>query len=243
MLNETKLNNNYPKNFLANNHYNVIRKDRTRNGGGVMVLINKQLTIQSTFILENIEAIHLKLKIQSKIFNFISAYRPPGYDAQTEFIEEIEEYIYSLNLNEELYLIGDLNYDLLNKESLLHNFIKHNKLINLVNKPTRFGAQFNKDKGEYIFNESLIDVILTNSTCNSNTIIVDCPFSDHSFVLLNLELKPSKSNQSFTIGRNLSSSNLEQIKDDFNNLNFSNIFSMDSANGIWLFLKKKFLIL
>ena len=42
-LNETKIDSNTPNGFLSSKYYKCIRRDRTSNGGGILVYIKKRI--------------------------------------------------------------------------------------------------------------------------------------------------------------------------------------------------------
>jgi hypothetical protein len=75
------------------------------------------------------------------------------------------------------FIVDDLNQDFLtDKVVKLKNFMNSYHYVNLVKNPTHLQSQ----------NETLIDVVFANEP-NFNFVekvdVVDCPFSNHKFVL------------------------------------------------------------
>jgi hypothetical protein len=108
-INETKLDASKPAGFYKNNRYNIIRRDRCHGstdlatkGGGIIIFIKKQYHIEYSFISDGYELIHIKLKIDNKLFNFICSYKSPKVN-QSDFIEYLENYI--LNILPFFYLV------------------------------------------------------------------------------------------------------------------------------------------
>ena len=50
MLNETKLDNLIPNSFYKNVNYNILRLDRNRHGGGILVFIRKEYTYVNNYV-------------------------------------------------------------------------------------------------------------------------------------------------------------------------------------------------
>ena len=86
---------------------------------------------------------------------------------------KFEEFIFLLNPDEPLFIVGDLNMDLKsNKGGELKEFLVDNNLKNFVNDYTRIARTFYKDKKEYIESKTLIDVILHNNDNVKNTSVL-----------------------------------------------------------------------
>ncbi len=105
-LNETKLSNNDNINY---SNYEIFRKDRNRNGGGVAILARKDMQIESISELDRfgLELVALKVKLQSESFYLISIYIPPRKNNQDKFLDE--EFFSTLNNLQPFILCGDLN--------------------------------------------------------------------------------------------------------------------------------------
>ena len=72
-----------------------IRKDRTRNGGGIMVYVSELLKYKRREDLENnrFETIWIEVNLKSKILLICSFYRSDFNTTQTEFIKELQSSI------------------------------------------------------------------------------------------------------------------------------------------------------
>ena len=122
-INETKLDASKPVGFYINNRFNIIRRDRCHGstdlatkGGGIIIFIKKQYHIEYSFISDEYELIHIKLKIDNKLFNFICSYKSPKVN-QSDFIEYLENYILNINMSEPLFIVGDLNMNIMLNEN------------------------------------------------------------------------------------------------------------------------------
>ena len=71
-LNETKIDTNYPTPKNLKNYYQIIRRDRDKDGGGVLVLIRKEYNIILQENFQESEVIFFQLKINGLINNFES---------------------------------------------------------------------------------------------------------------------------------------------------------------------------
>ncbi len=76
-FNETKLDDTVPLSYTANNHYNSIRLNRNRNGGGLLVMIKNSYLIINQKIHNEYEIISFQLQIKNQLCNFIMAYKSP----------------------------------------------------------------------------------------------------------------------------------------------------------------------
>jgi exonuclease III len=209
-LNETKLDENIPNSFFAPTNYNLLRLDRKKNrGGGVMVLVKNSLKLVSSDYLPDFEAIHLKINLNLVDMDFICCYNP-NYNNRTAFINSLEHFLLSLNLDKLIFIVGDLNINLNSDNGvILNQFANKYDFRNYVQEPTRVVNQ----------SSSLIDVILHNSNFLHDTSVIGCPFSDHKFVACSLVVKPSSS--SFVsrefVGRSYSQKNLASLKVEVDN--------------------------
>ena len=64
-LNETKLDESMPNRFLEHCNYNLIRRDRNRNGGGLAVFIKKHYSISCVYVSLDIELLSFKIKFMN----------------------------------------------------------------------------------------------------------------------------------------------------------------------------------
>ena len=80
-ISETWLGNNCIISDFISEHFHVIRKDRNRNGGGVMLLVNKIFSVTETVMHDNfseIESAWTCCKLGTQKFCLGVIYRPPN---------------------------------------------------------------------------------------------------------------------------------------------------------------------
>lgn len=101
-INETKLQESDEINLKD---YNIIRKDRNQHGGGVAIIIDKQLQYDqlNTFEEFELELLAIKVNINNIFYTFLTLYLPP----QVQFPEEA--FFVKLATTNNLILCGDLN--------------------------------------------------------------------------------------------------------------------------------------
>lgn len=160
-------------------NYQLFRKDRKTNGGGLVIYVKEDLrcTLRDNLHVDGIETLWLEVKqAMQKSFLLGYTYRPPSANQKwiTDF-ESILEQVYSEN--KEIILLGDFNLNLL-ENNINRNWLQVTESVNLtqlVNMPTRVTAN----------SSTLID----HAYCNKPENIVDIfvPFyaiSDHYPVCL-----------------------------------------------------------
>ena len=247
-FNETKLTaSTHPKSFYNNSNYTTIRRDKTRHSGGILVFVSNQYKITSQDSGTNsslgIEYISFTIDINGQSLSFISCYKPPDYD-DTTFLDELEDILFDIDQSNSLFIIGDLNMDLLSdKGDHLKQFMKGNHLDNFVKEPTRIARRKTARNGDdYYTTQTLIDVILHNSDRIIDTASIHCPFSDHNFVMAKVAVDKTTPLPRFILGRKLDNNNLATISQHFNAtppLTFNN---NASNNTNWLTFKRNILL-
>ncbi|RMZ97515.1 RNA-directed DNA polymerase from mobile element jockey-like, partial [Brachionus plicatilis] len=240
LFSETKLDDTIPNSFYKNDHYFKIRLDRTRHGGGLLVFIKNNLVVKKSNLLEDLELIYFQLQVRSQKLNFVYTYRAPSMHEQL-FLDKLDDFIHSLNLSEPLFIIGDLNIDFNNGEnSKIKEFMTNNELINFVKKATRNSSKFYKNTNSFRSTSTMIDLLLHNGDFIIDTDVLNCPFSDHCFVLAKLEIKKKKKSINSVNKvecRNLSASNMAQICLKIEEANFKQMREIESIEGKWTFFK------
>ena len=130
-FNETRLDLSISDGLIHLDGYEVVRKDRSRNGGGVCIYLRSSINykIRSDLIPPELEAVCLEItKPQSKPFIVTTIYRPPN--ANAEFFDHLEKLIKQIDdENKEMYILGDLNCNLLGKKISFQYANKQTKLI------------------------------------------------------------------------------------------------------------------
>ena len=121
-ISESKLDKTIFNAEISIEGYDIIRKDRNRNGGGVACYVRNDICYNSKQVLQDdIENIFIDLLLpKTKPITVGIVYKPPH---QTGFIEKITANFNSLNVADtEMYVLRDLNINLLqNSEYILEN--------------------------------------------------------------------------------------------------------------------------
>ena len=101
-INETKLQATDQINL---NNYNIIRKDRNQHGGGVAIIIDKQIQYEQVNLFEEfeLELIAIKVNINNIFYTFLTLYLPP----QAQFPNQ--SFFEKIAAIDNLILCGDLN--------------------------------------------------------------------------------------------------------------------------------------
>ena len=90
-FNETRLDLNISDNMIDLDGYDIIRKDRTRNGGGVCIYLRSSINynIRNDLIPYELEAVCVEIsKPHSRPFLVTSIYRPPN--SSQDFFENLK---------------------------------------------------------------------------------------------------------------------------------------------------------
>ena len=196
-MSETKLNDFHPDSFFEINGYQKpLRRDRGENaGGGLIIYVKNGVSCKRRPDLENgrLECIWLEVKpVKSKPFLVGHIYRPPNSGViWNELFEDCLENV--LKEEKELYILGDINRDLLNNQinKAWSDYMEPFGLTQLVSEATR----------ETSHSRTLIDHIYSN--CPENVNSLDVPkigLSDPFpvFFTHKLHVHPTKCNH-FTI--------------------------------------------
>ena len=123
-LAETKLNSTIGNLLLDHPNYRILRKGRSRNGGGIMAYVRSNITVIRRRKLEpaNIKSLSLDVRGNNGVYFMICAcYRSPGKCKPTVFLSSMAATLELMfNLRREIVVIGDLNFDLCSD----HNDVK-----------------------------------------------------------------------------------------------------------------------
>lgn len=153
-----------------------IRKDRTQNGGGVMVYLSSALKYKRRTDLENplLETIWVEIKLKSFDILLCCLYRSDFVVSPSNFITELQSSVEdALDFTPYVILTGDINIDFQHITNVyLRDFLSLYNLKNIIYEPTRV-----------IGNAStLIDPCIVTDVCtilDSGIIEVDHEISDH----------------------------------------------------------------
>jgi hypothetical protein len=235
-LNETKLDHCLPDSAIHINGYNFFRRDRGSKGGGVLVYIRKCYKILNSYISLDYELIHIKFSISRQNFNLFACYKPPNELAEP-FLEFLETKINALDQKESLFIAGDLNLDWQSaKGAKLREFCDRITLSNAIYVPTRSATV--SIGGHARLTSSLIDVILHNTKLISSSSVINFPFSDHSLVVVLVNVNKPIERLEERLSRKLNKVSLASILNEIKAADFSILYSIDDINLRWHLFKR-----
>ena len=177
-----RLDANITENMINLDGYDIVRKDRSRNGGGVCIYLRSSINykVRNYLVPTELEAVCVEIiKPHSKPFLVTTVYRPPS--ALSEFFDHFEKLIKAVdNENKEMYILGDLNCNMLktNNDSniptkKIKSLYELYQLTQLIDEATRITPT----------TTSLIDHIVTNMPEKiSDSGVIHTGISDHSLV-------------------------------------------------------------
>ena len=169
------------KSFENSLHLYIDRLNKA--GGGVCVFASDRFKIerlddQSSISPSGLHQLWLKVQVRNcKSFIICTVYRPPTTSLNC-FDEELSGTIISaLSVNKDIYILGDLNCNVLNPNDAasqtLINFCTAFNLTQMVKQPTRITET----------SATLIDVILASNTDLVKDVkVLPCSISDHDIV-------------------------------------------------------------
>ncbi|RNA26201.1 reverse transcriptase [Brachionus plicatilis] len=165
-INETKLDDSIPSSFFSHPNYRNLRRDRLKDGGGVMVLVKKNIRVIKTEISLNFEGIIVALMAKRQQINVLCCYKPPSL-RNKDFLDFLEHFIFSINTNDRFLIIGDLNLD-----PMFSNFLENFSLKTVTKDPTRIGITYNKTEKICLllepFNQATRDLSYDKQVCVSS---------------------------------------------------------------------------
>jgi exonuclease III len=214
---------NDPDFFDLNNYQKLVFKSRQSNvqGGGVGFFIKNSIKFKllddiSIFVDKVIESIFIEVEINKKLKIIIgSIYRPNSASSDLSPSEQLSKFndslisILSLVGNKKVYILGDINIDILKFETHKQTTDYVNSIFSLgclqiITKPTRCNHH----------SSTLIDHIITNEISRKYvTGVLLCAVSDHfpTFCFLDHTREQQKHKTFFS--RNTSMQNIEKFKD------------------------------
>lgn len=235
-LSETKLNAMHLESFFqVTGFQKPFRRDREINsGGGLLVYVKDGICANRRTDLEheNLECLWLEIKpIKSKPFLLGNIYRPPNSNIQWNGVfEDCIEKV--LREEKEIYLMGDINRDLLNSniKKAWTDYMEPFGLTQLVSEATR------------VTNDSrtLIDHIYSNCPENVNSLNVPkIGLSDHFpiFFTRKMHVHPPKINHYTISYRSFRNFDESKFTEDLQSVPWDTIKLFDDTNDIleaWL---------
>lgn len=242
-FNETRLDPTITDDYIKVNGYDVIRKDRSRTGGGVCIYLRSTINYRnrSDLVPLDLEAVCLEIiKPHSRPFIVASVYRPPN--SSPEFFISFENLIKAVdNENKELHILGDLNGDLLKvipdqPTKKLISLYELYQLSQLINEATRITAT----------SATLLDHFITSNTEKITTSgVIHTGISDHSLIfgIRKINIREKKKANIIEV-RNMKRFNDQYFLEDLMNQPWEQIyFFADNPDRMWQIWKQLFLVI
>lgn len=245
-LNETRLDATISSDEMRISGYDLVRFDRSRNGGGACIYLRSSLNYINRNDLIPLEAVCVEIPLEavcveiakpnSRPFVVATIYRPPN--SSPEYFDKLEKLIENIDSEDkEFYVLGDLNCNWLQPTNSntrrLSSFCDLYQLNQLIKQPTRITDTCS----------SLIDVLITN---NQERIIKSgvchIGISDHSLIFGIRKVngavkKPAK----ITYSRNFRFFNKNNFLSDLLSQPWSHIQAFGNPDQIWSAWKDMFM--
>jgi len=233
-ITETHLSIHLPDSLISlNQQYRVFRKDRNRYGGGICLLIRKdlpgieicKLDIPSQFNEAEILAVDIVDTNNSLSLRVVVCYRPPGNDTDSNwlFFNTLD---FVCNSCARVCIMGDLNLPEFDWHSLTHpcnalynaaaDFVCYNGLSQFITEPTR--------------SNNILDVVLCSDVLGCEYINMHPPSgnSDHNTAVFEVNLSLPIYKDASAIGlvsTNYSKADWDGINSYLANCNWNVIFA------------------
>ena len=196
-ISESWLDSNIPDRFINIDGYNLFRNDGGRGGGACMYVRNCLKGVKVKIDcppLQGIEDVWVRVQL-SKLPSIIigTMYRHPH--ANSDSFEYIREVLQTLALTDKsIFLLGDLNDNILDRQSKLQKIVSILNFDQMIDKPTRVTNT----------SRSLIDVAITNSKDKVlSTDVQGCHVSDHKLISLIVDVSKPKREKEIKTFRSL----------------------------------------
>ena len=241
-INESKLDSTVHDDEVYIPGFEIVRKDRKvngRNGGGVCIYLRTNLNyrIRNDLNNDHLECLFVEIsKPRSTPFLVGTWYRPPN--SPPNLFSEFEKVIAKIDAeNKELYLLGDINCNLLPEantydSSHLTNIFDIFGLSQLITEPTRVTP----------VSKTLIDLCITNSLEKvTNSGVIHLGISDHSLVFLTRKTHYHRNGPRVIETRQFKHFNRGKFLSDLNQLPWANVDLYSNPNDMWREWKEMFL--
>lgn len=238
-VSETWLTNFITDKDIGIDGYNVIRRDRNGNGGGVAFYVRSQIKYKVLQTNNNsIEHLCLELFVSNKSYGFCVVYKPPKFNVR-HFFDEFENILSDvLPLIETFYCTGDFNVNLLNTDCpdtrVVCDFFETMGLHQVIDQPTRITSS----------TATLIDYILTTKRRTILDVVVECvDFSDHELLISNINIEIKKKEIVYKTVRNFKAINQTVFYEELQSLPWRNIFDIEGLDDKVEFLTNNIICL
>lgn len=197
-ISETWLSPNTEDRFVHIPGYNIFRKDYGK-GGGVCTYVRENLASQKVKVdvlnLKGVEDLWVTVQCRKQPSVIVGCiYRHPHALADSfQYISDIFKIM--LLKNKPLFILGDLNNNMLNPNAELSRIIKSLKLSQVIDKPTRITP----------VSKSLIDVLITNKADMLITAdVLPCFVADHELISAEIDIRKPRKQPVYRTFRDLS---------------------------------------
>ena len=242
-ITETWLNESNQDLYHLNN-YNSVNSVRTnKKGGGVSLMVKFGITYESipsmTLSKKHIECVFIKVEKFSicSLYDVIIGivYRPPNGDIPL-FLDEMNRLLESRQAaTSKLYVMGDFNINLLNKDKVpfVANFLNlmySHCLVPLISRPTRLTDH----------SCTLIDNIFTNCIgMNHTSAVMLEDLSDHCPIIsINLEIA-TKTKEEFRRYRQTKKANIDMFVNKMRKCNWNDVLTASDVQSAYTLLHDK----
>ena len=235
---ETMLDDSIPDACVNINDYSMIRKDRNRNGGGIIVYVKKNIIfkIREDLVNGDIEMLVLEIDRERQKPLLVCVWnRPPNsspflFDDVNHVFDKIE------GMNLDVILLGDFNCDVSSKNPNTHTkrlleFADNYHLTQVIDKPTRVTQT----------SSTVIDLIFTSDSNKVNfSDVVQIGLSDHYMVTVSWgRAKRIKSDHKYVISRAVNKMDVDNFKKVLSNQHWHEVLAEKDAERAYnLWIKK-----
>ena len=243
MLSETWFNEMLSNQLLLIDGYDLIRLDRSwkkdnepniKRGGGVAIYIKSNHNYSTTELDEynissnNIEILWITVSNPNQRKTVIGVvYRPPQSSIQL-FTTTLTELVSKINTgrNRDMFILGDFNINYATKggqsRKQLKEFEALTNLNQLIQVPTRYST-----------NNSIIDLIFTNSSNIMNCGTLDLNLGDHEAIFVTRKKSKDKFNIVESVGRSYLNYNKELFQQQLKDHDWTSLNEITDANSYW----------
>ena len=238
-LSETRLDDSVLDNEIRIDDYNIIRLDRKRTGGGIILYVHEsvQFVTHHDFAVANLELLCIEILIpKQKPFMLVYWYRPP--DSSRDILDKFQSLIEQVDSRSLDYvLMGDFNCDLLktppsSQTNHLNHIVEDFDLKQFVSKPTRVTPS----------TATLIDVLFSSNHdkvrfCD----VVPISLSDHYMVIATWgKSRPPPANHKYIVSRDLKKIDMNKLKEDLSKVSWDDVLSESDVDNAYQNFETKF---
>ena len=242
-LNETRLSSEIPDEEIHIEGYDIYRRDRDRQGGGVAMYLKQNsgfcCKLRDDLMHNELESIVIELTHRkSKPFVIMAWYRPPDtnisvFDSVNSVLEKVE------CENKDVLLIGDVNCDL-----LTNNPSCYTKKMNEVSESFQMKQVIKEATRITETSETLIDHIYTNFPEKiSHSGVIHTGLSDHCYVytIMGKEINTDPNDHKYSINRSYKYFDEVSFKSDMRKVNWFEIVHCNNIDDAVNSFEMKFL--